>query len=187
MLDDLEGFHMPINYTEMAGFIASLPASLAAGAAAYISGSVRQINRGSWINISAINTLLAIEVFVNMRHRIDRAVSQWLESVGIYPERRPAQVVAVVLFILLVSILTRRIIKRSRTRWLAMGYGATIAFATVFVLESISLHQIDAIFYQQVGPIFLIGWIWLACGGTVTAAALIEARSSLSQRRFRPM
>jgi hypothetical protein len=47
----------------------------------------------------------------------------------------------------------------------------------LFVVEIISLHQMDRVLYQQLGPILLIGWLWLGlfmCTGF--AAALWRSR-----------
>jgi hypothetical protein len=46
----------------------------------------------------------------------------------------------------------------------------------LFVLETGSLHRMEALFYRQAGPVFLNGWLWAAMSGVTVAVALWVCR-----------
>jgi hypothetical protein len=66
-------------------------------------------------------------------------------------------------------------------RWRSADADATRALAatagavSLFVVESISLHGIDAIMYASVGPVLAIALFWAAAAAIVTASALRSA------------
>lgn len=51
-------------------------------------------------------------------------------------------------------------------------YTVAAAFAVILhLVEIISLHSIDAFLYKPINSVFLIGWLWLACGVISALAA----------------
>lgn len=167
---------MPINSTQLAGLIAFCPAASAA-AAAFVSGWDRPRKHCfSWAIISAIHSLLAIEVLALARHRIDRMLGEWLRAANVYPERRPAQAVIIFITIALSVLAIIHFVRRAETRTLAIAHGATVILVALFALESISLHQVDSVLYRPAGLVLAIGWLWLGCGWTTAAAAAESLR-----------
>lgn len=60
-----------------------------------------------------------------------------------------------------------------------MGTGLS---ASLFLIETISLHDVDELLYHQMGPSLLIGWLWLGLTICTGLAAII----SHSRRRTTP-
>jgi hypothetical protein len=161
---------MQINSTEAAGFLAFLPAALAC-AATFWARRRNHRRETRWAVLSLIYTLLSAEILLSLRHRVDQAIGDTLRAAHLYPERRPAQAAAVIVVVILSLLVTRVNVRSAPTSRLSIASGATAPLLSLFVVESISLHAIDAILYRPIGPIMLIGWLWLACGWTTLVAA----------------
>lgn len=167
---------MQIDSTELSGFVAFLPPAVACAVAARCKG----IGSKRWAILAIIYALVSIEILVRGRHLIDQAIGDWLRAEQLYPERRPPQAAAILVLLMLALLAARFVLRRAPTRRLKIATGATAAALTLFVVESVSLHAVDAIFYRPVGPIMLIGWLWLVCGWTaaaVAASAAVQCRS----------
>lgn len=161
---------MQINITQAAGLLAFIIAILAAVAAFW------RTSRGArvcWGAIVAIYLLLTLEVLAMLRHHSNLVAGEWLKAEGIYAERRPAQAAILMLTMLLAALVLGFVIRKARGRAQAIAIGATAAVILLFVIESISLHAVDAILYRHVGPVMLIAWLWLACGLTTAVAAAL--------------
>lgn len=48
--------------------------------------------------------------------------------------------------------------------------------ALLFILETISLHDVDAALYRPAAGLLVIGWLWLLLGGATIVGALREVR-----------
>lgn len=167
---------MQINSTQAVGLLAFIPAALAAAAAFGTASRSQRGGRGTWAAIAVLHTLLAVEIFAEMRHRLHRAIDDWLIAASVYSERRPAQVALLLVVVVLAALATRRIARLESTRRLAIARGATAALVTLFIVETISLHAVDAVLYRPAGPVLLIAWLWLACGWTTAAAAISRSK-----------
>lgn len=165
---------MQINSTEAAGFIAFIPAAIAAFIAA--GADRRRQVRNGWGLIAAVYALLSVEILASTRHWLGIALRDWLRAAHVYPERRPVQAALVLVVIAVVLVAAFTLVRRAPTRGLAVAYGATTAALGIFIVETVSLHAVDGVVYAPVGPILLIGWLWLACGWLTTIAALWSVR-----------
>jgi hypothetical protein len=48
---------------------------------------------------------------------------------------------------------------------------------TLFAIETVSLHALDAAYYRPIGAVLLIGWLWsIACAGICLAAFAVASR-----------
>lgn len=164
---------MQINSTELAGLAAFVPAVFACALA---TGRAPTRRRKSWTWLALIHALLAMEIVLSLRHLLDRRLAGLLRVAHVYPERRPAQAAVILLLLAVGALAALYIMRRTPAGALRTATGATIAAFALFVVESVSLHAVDAIFYRTVGPIMLIGWLWLACGWTVAGAAMLPRR-----------
>lgn len=166
---------MQINSTEAAGFIAFIPAAIAALIAAIIPR--RSSVRKAWALIGTVYVLLSVEILASTRHHLGIALREWLRATHLFPDRRPVQAVLILIVVTIVLLATFALARRAPTRTLAAATCVTAAALGVFIVETVSLHAVDAVVYSRVGPILLIGWLWLACGWLTTAAAVWSARS----------
>ena len=161
---------MQINSTEAAGFIAFVPAASAALIAA-IADRLPSA-RKSWVLIGTVYMLLSIEILASTRHRLGIALREWLRATHLFSERRPVQAALILVIVAFVLLAAFILVRRAPTRTLAIASGATAAAVGIFFVETVSLHVVDGVAYAALGPILLIGWLWLACGWLTTAAAL---------------
>ena len=45
----------------------------------------------------------------------------------------------------------------------------------LLVVETISLHRVDAVMYAQAGPLVLLAWAWVGAAAIVIASALASS------------
>lgn len=117
--------------------------------------------------------LLAAEVIIGNRHLLSDALSSWLADTWLYSNRRGIVAVIIISGLALLATTTFYYITKLHTH-LINRISLMIACLTValFILETASLHQIDAILYMPMGPILLIGWLWLLLGSAASLTAL---------------
>jgi hypothetical protein len=163
-----------INATQIAG-MASF------GIAAILSVANWQAARSGkrqWGAISVIAAMLAAECVVGLRHRAHAVATDWLVAHDLYGARNTPQeyliaAVALAGFILLL-IMAARGSKRTaayRAAWLA-----TIMSLVLFLTETVSLHGFDAALYRALGPLAVIGWLWIVLGSAISLSARAETR-----------
>jgi len=162
---------LQINSTQAIGLLSFVSAALAAATAFGVAGQGRRSGRRTWAIIASIYVLLAVEVFAMTRHQFNRVIGGWLKIEGSYAERGTAQVVLVIITVVVAALITGRVVLRAPTRRLSIARGSTAAIVALFAVGSVSLHASDAILYQSIGPVLLIGWLWFLCGFTTAAAA----------------
>ena len=117
-----------------------------------------------WPLLSMANACFAAECALGLRHGLHNAVAA-----------------AMALGLGIASLLRQRTDKAGRPRNAAAT--TTLLSALLFVLETISLHDIDAVLYRPAGGLLVIGWLWLLLGAVTVAGALIEARTVGLKRR----
>ena len=167
---------MQINSTEVAGLLAFAPAAFTTGAAAARTRARRGKGALRWGIIAAIHALLVAEVVASTRFVAEDEIRQLLRQANEYSERRGPQADALLLIAAMAIVIAFLVVRKSPTRTSAIASGATVAAVTIFVVEGVSLHRVDAILYAPAGPILLIGWLWLACGwSSAIAAATVRA------------
>lgn len=170
---------MHVDSTQIAGMLGLGLAALAA-AAAFVAERHDRLAKNTWAGIAALHAILASEVLVMLRHRVEGGVGDWLRTAGGYSERRPGQSVLILVIIGVAIFVARHVVRRAADRRLAVALGSTMTLVTLFVVESISLHQIDSVLYRPVGPLLTVGWLWIACA-LVTIMVAVRA---VGRRRF---
>ena len=85
---------MQINSTEAAGFIAFVPAAIAAFIAAIADR--RPTVRNGWALIGAIYVMLSAEILASTRHRLGIVLREGLRATHLFPERRPVQALSLI-------------------------------------------------------------------------------------------
>ncbi|UAK25109.1 hypothetical protein [Sphingomonas nostoxanthinifaciens] len=161
---------MQINATQAAGIVAFGVAALLAFAAAR---ATRRDSR-AWNVIAAINLLFAAEVVAMTRHRLSLAAAHWLVELDDYVGRRAPQLMLIIGLAILGLYVAVRVLDRLRRSSVPLRGAAmaTIATATLFAIETVSLHQVDGMLYHPVGPVRAIGVLWLALGLSTALLAL---------------
>lgn len=163
-----------INATQFVGIVAF-------GIAAVVSTLAWRAARDArrhWALIVIVNTLLAAECGMGVRHRLHAFATDWLMARNLYGARHMPQEYLIAVAAAVGLILALAIVVRARRRsveclatWLA-----TILSLVLFAIETVSLHSIDAVFYRPVGSVALIGWLWLILGSATALSARAELR-----------
>ncbi len=122
-----------------------------------------------------------LDILVGARYAFHDLVNDYLLFLGLHGLRRILQ--AVLLLGLAVMVAGTLLwawrtslyaaIVRARARAAAI---ATLAVTSVFAIETISLHQIDAFLYAHIGPVLVIGWLWAAAALVVGIGAALSLR-----------
>jgi hypothetical protein len=126
-----------------------------------------------WNGIAIAQCGCFAEVLIGLRLRLHDIVDWLLQAEGWYAARQALQLpllaTAMVLALGGFLLMTMRWLRRDPIVWAAML--ATSAVLGLFVVESISLHRVDALMYAPVGPLLGIAIPWTLGAAIVTAAA----------------
>jgi hypothetical protein len=138
------------------------------GVAALLCARVARNGSPNWWILASLNALLIVEIVAGWRYRVH-------DLAGLYESRQPWQMamIAVALVVLLIAGFA----VRGRIHSAALASAVTgLCFAvSIFVIEAISLHTVDAVLYHFLGPFKVIAFLWLAASTWVGLAALIAA------------
>lgn len=124
---------------------------------------------------------LVAEVIMGNRHLLSETLSSFSADSWLYNNRRGIVAVIIISALALFAATTLYYIAKLRShpvnRISLMIACLTLA---LFILETASIHQIDAIFYKPMGPILLIGWLWLLLGSAATLTAFASRNLKVS-------
>jgi hypothetical protein len=165
-----------IDATQIAGVLAFAAAALACAVAAV---GARGNAPTLWRVLALFFGVVAIEVVAGLRYQAHDWVTTMLQHGGVYPQRASLQRVLIALAAgLLVAGVALICALRTRGAALQVALAAGFCVVMFFALESISLHGIDAVLYRPVGPLRLIGWLWLCLAAGAIGAALRQRFSA---------
>jgi hypothetical protein len=164
-----------------ANAVAGLSAFAAAAAACLRVSLRRGRSAALWGTLAALHAAWALEIVLNLRYRFRAAIIPLLQDRGLYASRTAWQGAAIVVAGLLGTALAAWAWRRHRDDRAALGAIAGTALALMLlVVETISLHRVDAVMYAQAGPLLLLPWAWSGAAAIVIASALA---ASLEQSR----
>ncbi len=129
----------------------------------------------AWIILAVANAAFFVEILIGIRHHLHEIAVSVLLSAGLYANRTDLQygLILAGAAIPLLAALPLLLFRWLRKPRLIIATFASFSVLTLFAIEAISLHRIDAIFYQEIGPVLLIGWLWcVACLATVSSVFL---------------
>ena len=131
-----------------------------------------------WRAIAAIHAALAVEILIDLRHALLDVIDQQLRLTGQYGGRHALQTsLLAALAIALCAALLLAMTRRSTAPTDRAALALTTVTIGLFLMETVSLHAIDALLYQPVGPILLIAILWaLLCAGVALLAASARCR-----------
>jgi hypothetical protein len=161
-----------INPTQLAGLLSFTAATISCLVAARRSVFEKRV----WNLLAFINSLFALETVIGLRHRVHNIAVSILIAQGHYADRQPLQEMMVIslatLALLLATLfLISQQVTGSATR---VAASVTIALLALFAIETVSLHSLDVVFYQQIGSVATIGWLWaIAAAGIILSSISI--------------
>lgn len=159
------------NPTQLTGLL-----SFAAATIACVIATRRSARRDSraWLVLVFTNGIFFIEILIGLRHRIHDHVAALLMAEGQYGERRGMQesIIIWLATIALICVTLFLFSRRLRGGAVRIAAGLTAALVTLFAIETVSLHALDAVYYRPIGPVLLIGWLWAIGAAGICWAAL---------------
>ncbi len=131
-----------------------------------------------WRILAVITALLVMEIVVGWRYRVHDLADMLLLNQSVYEARRPWQVAMTV--VALTALIASVSVARSRIQSAALASAVMgVCFAvSVFVIEAISLHAVDAVLYHPLGPVKVIALFWLAASAWISLAAFKSPRGA---------
>ena len=159
-----------------ANALAGLSAFSAAAAACLRVSLRRGRSAALWGTLAALHASCALEILLDLRYRFRAAIVPLLQDRGWYASRTPWQVGAIAIALLVGTALAASLWRRHRDDGAALGAITGSALALMLlVVETISLHRIDAVMYAEAGPLVLLVWAWVGAAAIVIASALASS------------
>jgi hypothetical protein len=135
--------------------------------------------RRVWFAISAVQMAFAIELVARTRLLVGAPFRSIFLADGLYQERRLPQAIAIVvlaaLFFAIGSWSLRSLWLRRHSGSVLIAAAASLCTIFIFLVEAVSLHQVDAVFDRSLGPFHLYGLLWIGSALVVSVAALIAS------------
>jgi hypothetical protein len=155
-----------------ANAVAGLSAFAAAAAACLRVSLQRGRSAALWGTLAAVHAAWALEIVLDLRYRFRAALIPMLQERGWYASRTAWQSEAIVVALLIGTALAAWAWRRHRDDGAALGAIAGTAMALLLlVVETISLHRVDAVMYAEAGPLKLLAWAWIGAAAIVIASA----------------
>jgi hypothetical protein len=171
--------------TRKVGFAAYLGTSLSCGVVGLSFRHRPRLRSGIArlaLLLAMIEFVLALDMVFEWRLALHSFCGNLFMKYNLYDRRRPIQ--AVLLFAVGAVLLfaASRVFRRyhGRTGVLLAASGVALSI-TLWLVEIISMHEIDAALYYQVSDVMVIALLWvLACGVTLLGVG-IEARRAAGE------
>ncbi len=131
-----------------------------------------------WRTLAAVQALWVLELCVELRLRSHDGVDALLQSRGWYAGRAAVQVGLLAALLLAVLALAATTLPRWWRRDPAgtLAILATAAIGALFLIETISLHAVDAVMYATTWGVMTVGWLWAGAALIVVVTAGFAAR-----------
>ena len=161
--------------TQMIGFVSFLSAALSS---AWWGGvQNRSDSKRAWCTCAGLLLLMALEIWLGARHELHHQISTWLQAQGSYDQRWGVQVYLIAVLISLLLLALLYFINRARGAPLEKAACVgVLALLTLFMIETVSLHGVDALLYRPVGAILVIGYLWAFGAASVAVLAFFSRR-----------
>ena len=137
-------------------------------------------NKGEWKILGLVFSAFMAEIILGWRHMTHKVLVGWLGS--FYNARAPIQLLMLIACVICIAALAVTCLRQThKPLTVRLVYLLALLALGLFGVEAISLHKIDALLYQPVGPVLYIAWIWGAICLGVTSIAIGD---SIHKRLF---
>jgi hypothetical protein len=159
-----------------ANIVVGLSAFAGAAAACLRVSLRRERSAALWGTLAALHAAGALEILLSLRYRFRAAILPLLQDRGLYASRAAWQGEAIVATLLIGTALAAWLWRRNRDDGAALGAITGTALALMLlVVETISLHRVDAVMYAEAGPLVLLAWAWIGAEAIVIVSALASS------------
>lgn len=161
------------NPTQAVGLMAFLSAFLSCMSAGHFATWTK------WRPLAVMYLLFLLEIAMGWRHELRSIVNDVMQSAGIYVDRAMIQlalVVTLLAFGLLLLVIYRSLANEARlqAKNRVAAIVATVLLVSLFILEIISFHRVDALLYQIFGGVMIIGWMWASLAFVILISAMLD-------------
>ena len=159
------------NLTQLTGLLSFAATTVSCLIAARRSGSR---DASTWRLLALINCLLLIETISGLRYHIHNLVKAMLEAEGLYAQMHGwiQEIIDISIAIIALIFVTLFLFWRKVAGGAArVAVSMTIVVVALFAIETVSLHELSAVFYQPIGPMLMIGWLWAIAAAGICLAA----------------
>lgn len=117
-----------------------------------------------------MNCLFLIEIYFGLRSRITELAVMLRKTRGVYAKLHglTQEIMIVAIATIVLVFVTLFLFWRQGAARLAASI--TIAVSALFAIEMVSLHAVDAVFYRPIGPVLMLGWVWVIATAGICAA-----------------
>lgn len=124
--------------------------------------------------MSLLFGLFALEMAAGVRHLAQSRVTAWMLVHHGYEQRHHWQslLIALTCGLVLLSAIVLVVKARHANRNLLVALLSCVVLCGSFIVETISLHAVDAYVYSPAGPLLLIGWWWIGASAVIMVCAL---------------
>jgi hypothetical protein len=158
------------NPTELTGLLSFAAATIACLIATRRSGSR---DARIWRLLALMNCLFLIEIYFGLRFRIAELAVMLLKTRGVYAKLHglTQEIMIVAIAAIALVFVTLFLFWRQGAGGAArLAASITIAVSALFAIEMVSLHAVDAVFYRPIGPVLMLGWVWVIATAGICAA-----------------
>jgi hypothetical protein len=149
---------------------------LATGGCGWAVWRVRGTERRWWVGLLVLAAVLTTDLQFNGRFWVANTLSSIAMRGNWYGERKPVQIgfdVGCTLGWLGVGLVALWFARR--WGWpLRLGMLGGVLAVQLVLLEVVSLHQVDAVMYFEVGGVMAVGIGWAVAGGMMVAGAVVR-------------
>src|ERR1017187_3796878 len=159
------------NPTQLAGLLSFAAATIACLIATRRSGSR---DATTWKLLALMNCLFLIEIFSGLRFHIHDLVKAILKAEGLYAQMHGwiQEIIDILVAIIALIFVTLFLFWRQVAGGAArVAVSMTIVVVALFAIETVSLHELRPVFYQPIGPMLMIGWLWAIAAAGICLAA----------------
>jgi hypothetical protein len=179
MIADQEWFSLT-RMTGMVGYAASCTACAVRYASSLKSGR----RGGLFAVLAAVQFFLLLDMAFDWRWRIHGLFDESATTLGVYGERRPPQVTALLVLAGVLVFAAIWIYRRFRRRpGLAMAVIGTVLSVGLTCCEGISYHYVDMVFYHMVGDVMAVSLLWIGVALVTCWGVSLDWRTQRNYRR----
>jgi hypothetical protein len=128
----------------------------------------------TWKVLALMNGLFFIEIYIGLRYRITELAIKLLKLESLYAQLHGSIQEIIIISIAIIALFFVMLF----LFWRPVAGGAariaasiTIAVLALFVIETVSLHALDAVFYRPIGPVLMLGWVWAIAAAGICLVA----------------
>ncbi len=128
-----------------------------------------------------VQFFLLLDMAFDWRWKIHDFFGQDAQTLGVYGERRPPQVLALLVLsgVLVFAVIWIYCKFRGRPG-LAMAVTGTVLSVGLVCCEAISYHYVDKVLYHMVGNVMAVSLMWIGLAAVTCSGVLLNWRSQAS-------